>query len=332
MTHPLHTLEEGKLLQAFSDLVRRDRSTTANLLRYIAEIDRRELYLKHACSSMFAFCVERFHMSEAIAYKRIRGGRVASRFPRIFGMLERGELHLGGLHQLGSHLTEENHEEVLSQAKHKTVRQIEKLVAEVAPKPDVPSKIVTLPTRKPTKQTQGELPSGRRAQSRPEVTPLSPRRYKLQVTMAQETRDKLTEAQELLSHQIPNGDEAEILDKALDALLEKARKQKAALTNKPRKGTKRQASATRAVPAAVKREVFWRDEGRCAFVDDHGNHCRSRRFVEYHHKVPFALGGKHDSDNIELRCHVHNQYQANRDYGAEFMKRRRNAGRRPGPS
>ena len=77
-----HSLSEDALLEGFADLVQQDRATTARLLRYLAEVDRRKLYLKHACSSMFAFCVERFHMSEAVAHKRIRTGRVAGKTAR----------------------------------------------------------------------------------------------------------------------------------------------------------------------------------------------------------------------------------------------------------
>ncbi len=103
---------------------------------------------------MFAFCVDRFHMSEAIAAKRIRAGRAACRFHLIFEMVERGDLHLTGVHQLAKHLTEENYQEVLARAKHKTMREIEHLIAEIAPRPDAPARIVTLPAKKRTRLTQ----------------------------------------------------------------------------------------------------------------------------------------------------------------------------------
>ena len=118
----LRGLQKEDLLHDFSRLVDQDRQNTASLIAYIAEIDRRKLYLEHACSSMFAFCTERFHMSEAVAHKPIRTGRAASRFPRILSMLARGEIHLTGVHLLTSHLTEENHREVLRKAKHRTTR------------------------------------------------------------------------------------------------------------------------------------------------------------------------------------------------------------------
>jgi 5-methylcytosine-specific restriction endonuclease McrA len=63
------------------------------------------------------------------------------------------------------------------------------------------------------------------------------------------------------------------------------------------------------VPAAVKRAVWSRDEGRCAFVGAHGR-CSETGFLEYHHVVPFAGGGATDPTNLELRCRAHNAYEA----------------------
>lgn len=332
----LRGFDKGQLLENFSRVVEADRKNTATLIAYIAEIDRRKLYLEHAYPSMFAFCTERFHMSEAIAHKRIRGGRAASRFPCILGMLARGEIHLTGVHQLASHLTEENHREVLERAKHNSMREIEKLVAEIAPKPDVPSLIRALPVRKVSmplanglaSNTTGELHPTVQASAvpqfkpKPRPVPLAPRRYKLQVTIGQETRNKLDEAQALMSHQIPDGDPSEILDRALDALLEKARKKKAALTDKPR-ATSKKRNRKRGIPAHARREVFERDAGRCTFVDARGRPCGSTWQVEFHHRIPYACGGTHEPDNITLRCRAHNQYEADLVYGVQFMGTRR---------
>src|SRR6188508_3821420 len=86
-------------------------------------------------------------MSESTAGKRIGAARTARRFPVLFAMVARGELHLSGIHRLKAHLTRDNHEQVLAAAKHKTIRQIEELVARLAPQPDVPSTLRALPTR-----------------------------------------------------------------------------------------------------------------------------------------------------------------------------------------
>jgi hypothetical protein len=70
-------------------------------------------------------------------------------------------------------------------------------------------------------------PSITAAQSRPTIVlPLAPQLYKLQVTITEETQMKLKQAQELIRHQIPDGSTAKILDRALDLLVEKLKKQK----------------------------------------------------------------------------------------------------------
>jgi hypothetical protein len=132
----LRRVGKRQLLRDLSKVVNDDWENTAAMLAYIGEIDRRNLYLEDAYSSMFMMCTKHFGMSEAIAAKRIRAGRAAGRFPLILAMIRRGELHLSGVHQLAGHLTEKNHEEVLQRAKHRSMREIEMLIAEISPQPD----------------------------------------------------------------------------------------------------------------------------------------------------------------------------------------------------
>ena len=330
-TSSLQHVSKGELLRDFSALVDKDRGNTANMLAYVAEIDRRKLYLEHAYPSMFAFCTKRFRMSEAVAAKRIRAGRAACAFPCILVMVRRGELHLSGVHQLAGHLTEDNHREVLRRAKHRSMREIEELIAEIAPKADVAALVRAVPK-------QGALGEAERAKGsarcedkgvvagrkpRGLATPLSPRRYKLQVTIGQEARDKLAELQNLLSHQIPDGDPAAVVERALDVLLSETKKKRVALTDKPRARRKKGGERTRAIPAQVRREVFRRDEGRCAFMDDEGRRCDSAWQLEFHHCVPYGREGPHSTGNIELRCRAHNQFEAELEYGRGFMAARR---------
>ncbi len=58
------------------------------------------------------------------------------------------------------------------------------------------------------------------------MTPLAPERYALQVTISQGTHDKLRYAQALLGHQIVSGDVAEVLDRALEALIHRLERRK----------------------------------------------------------------------------------------------------------
>jgi len=386
----LEGLNDQTLLSQFGDLVRQNHEGNAQLLRHIDVIDRRKLWAKLGHPTLFDFLIGRYHMSEATAFKRIGAARAARCFPVLYAMVARGEIHLSGIHRLKAHLTRENHEQVLALAKHKTMRQIDELVARLAPKPDVPTTLRALPQRnggskasipaapalaapasaslvlaapaavepnpiavpsEPAGQSEPAAPSGGPAalpavqstpaplslRRDPDPAPLSPGRYRLQVTLNQSTRDKLKELQGLLAHQIPNGDPAAIIERALDALWTQVHKRKTGITakprapkpmidNKPMLDSKLNASSPRSrhVPAAERREVWPREDARCGFVGEDGHPCNDTRGLQFAHRKPWAKGGANVAENFGLRCRAHNALEADRDYGAGFMARKRN--------
>ena len=72
----------------------------------------------------------------------------------------------------------------------------------------------------------------------------------------------------------------------------------------------------RAIPAAVKREVWRRDRGRCSYVDHtSGRRCGSQHLLQIDHVVPYARGGATEPDNLRLLCAAHHRY---RHAGAGF--------------
>ncbi len=78
-------------------------------------------------------------------------------------------------------------------------------------------------------------------------------------------------------------------------------------TRKPR------VASGRSIPAAVKREVWRRDQGCCTYVDRHtGRRCGSRFFLELDHIVPVAVGGGAEPGNLALRCAAHHRYRHSR--------------------
>jgi hypothetical protein len=148
-----------------------------------------------------------------------------------------------------------------------------------------------------------------------EVTPLSPDRYRVQVTIGGDTLEKLRLAKDLLRHAVPSGDEAAILDRALTALLADLAQRKFGATERPRPSGGI-SPGSRHVPAEVKRAVWLRDLGRCAFVGTSGR-CAERGFLEFHHVHPYALGGAATVANIQLRCRAHNDYESRVDFGRD---------------
>src|SRR4029079_2668909 len=133
-----------------------------------------------------------------------------------------------------------------------------------------------------------------------------------------EARDTLRRIQDLLRHSVPDGDPAAIVERALGVLLAELERKKFAKTDRPRAAAGSTRSS-RHVPAAVKRVVWARDEGRCAFVGA-GGRCGERGFLEYHHVKPFAEGGETTVENLVLRCRAHNAYEAAEHFGVLFAR------------
>jgi hypothetical protein len=178
------------------------------------------------------------------------------------------------------------------------------------------------------------------------VSPLSPGHFRVQFTASAETYEKLQRLRELLRHQVLDGDPAIVIDLALTTLLEKVSRRKYAAIVSPRAGkagARREGSPgnrpeaqqpsggaevvrgqspeaqprqpSRHIPAQVRRIVWLRDEGQCAFRCSDGRRCEERNRLEFHHVRPHAANGGNAAENIQLRCRAHNAYESDAWFG-----------------
>jgi hypothetical protein len=323
-------LSDRELLAKVELLANQERETDAALIGHLAVLDERRLYLSEGCSSLFTYCMQVLHVSEAAAYDRMEVARTVRKYPLILEMLADGSLTLTTARLLAPALTPANHRRLLESAADKTKRDVLKLVVRRRPLADVPASIRQLPSRTAslvfTPSSQAEAANDQappaeapvleiRPPKRSVVVPLSPRRFKVEFTATEETHDLLRRAQDLLRHQIPNGDVGEVITKALKVLVRELEKEKIAATGRPR-GSRGTNPRSRHTPAKVKREVWKRDGGACAFVAPNGRRCNERGFREFHHVDPYAVGGKATVDNVELRCRAHNEYEATLYFGS----------------
>jgi len=355
------------LLSGAKHLVGRARNITAHLIAHLAEIHSRDLHVSEGFPTLADYCRGALGLSEDEAYRRAHAAMLAKQFPVILDLLFEGSIHLTTLRIIGRCLTKENHNRVLDAARGKNRSELEHLAAALCPRPDVPTILrkVPAPRCEPEGVSAGEsllsvegqavLPDEARVVAvaalptrRSAITPLSPERYNLQLTVSAEAYHALAELQELLRHQVPNGDLATIVE---DSLLERrdrvkrerfgfpkrSRKQiqqstwiegvdiegdKEAREAEVRKAERHQTgregeaaerepakSNSRHIPREVKRTVWERDKGRCTFVSHGGRRCSSRAWIEFHHIEAYALGGPATVDNIALRCRAHNAYE-----------------------
>ena len=358
------------LLRDLGSLVQRDRSNLVELLVHITETDARGLYRAAAYPNMYQYCLGELHLSEDEAGKRIRVARATREFPLLLEMLADGRLHLSGALTLAPHLTPDTVPGLLEAAVHKTRAEIEQLLADRAPKPDVATTLKLVHAQNPAvmlrPESANQLPGNRPAgaahgaalpdvipsplgtsasahspapgrvdppiapattcppappPARDRLAPLGTGRYELRTTLDQEAHDLLRQLQALLAHAVPGGEIPELLKRALRLAVRGAERRRPAATSRP--GQKRRSKNARHIPAAVRRAVHTRDQGRCTFVSSGGRRCAEKRFLQYDHVHPVARGGQSTVANVRLRCRAHNQYDAERTYGAGFMREKR---------
>ena len=354
-SYSLSHVSNDALLRDLATSVKQDRATTATMLAQIAEVDERKLFAGAGYESMFLYCVRELHMSEDTAFRRIRVARTARQFPAIFSLLADGRLNLTSVLLLTPHLTAETVDELLAAATHKTKPEIERLLAERFPRPDLPTLVQVLapagtsnglaarpdaPMMEPhllacmeplapepvvpssgssSGQTMGPLPTYAK------LTPLSADRVAVQFTMRRTAYEQLCYAQALLGHALPSADVGEVFERGLDSLVDELERHKFAKC--ARSGSRKSAAQGRYIPAEIRRAVWERDGGQCSFVSEYGKRCEARSRLEFDHVDPVARGGETSVDGLRLRCRTHNQYEAERTFGAGLMKTKREEAR-----
>jgi len=349
----LHSISDDELLRRLTELVSQSRRVEADLVWHIGEVDERRLYARQGCPSMFAYCIAALHLSESEAYLRITVARAARKHGVLLEMLRDGRLHLRGIAMLAPLLTEENRDSLLRRASHLSKREMEGLVAELSPRPDVVSGIRKVPERRDVRSADpAQTEIGRGAQdelcpdrvddrgietgssalaatrrstpadhstppARSDMEALSPGRYRVQFTASAQLKDKIERLTALMRSQIPDGDLALVIELAVTEKLERLEARRLAKTEAPRKTLRdtNTSQVSRHIPAAVRRAVVQRDGCRCRFVDVQGRRCSERHRLEFHHRHPYAMGGAHSPGNISLLCAAHNRLMAEHDYG-----------------
>ena len=317
-----------------------------------------ESRFREASPSMFAYCTEALHLSEAEAYPRIAAARASREHPILLAMLGDGRLHLSAIARLAPHLTVANRDEVLRRATHRSKREIEELVAELSPRPDAAAWIRKLPEPQASRATAtlraagicAGIGIGARARAGCTVDAGVPGLL-ARLRAGDSTRSghshggclapwgrsgrprpqrRLRSAR---GHRSPvpgplqgavHGDLAAIVEAAVTEKLQRLEARRFASTPKPRKTlavSDTTASSSRQIPAAVKRVVRERDGNRCRFVDAQGRRCTQRDGLEFHHRHPHGLGGDRSPDNLSLLCRSHNAYLADVDYASRVRAR-----------
>ena len=291
----IRTLSDSEVVRDLDALAEQDRHVKASVVAHLVVIKERSIhldmgYLRGSRGLCPRGCVDRLGCSKDTAYKRSAAVKVATAHPEVIEWLARREMTLSGLLPLAPHTGDA---ELVAQARGKSKRQIQQLVAEAHPDAD-----------------------WNRFQSR--VRPVAEGVSKLEVTVPNELVALIDEALDIDSHVNPGRSVPELLSRALGVYVERRKRERFAQTDRPRPASDR---PTERVPAATVRAAYERSAGQCEYVSPEGRRCRATAFLESDHAIPQALGGGHD--RIRIYCRDHNQRAADIELGQAHMDKAR---------
>ncbi len=353
------SLDSTALSRRLGELAGHERQLQVEFLLHLEEFDRRRAWAEAGYPSLWEWCLRVLHLREGAAGRRIAAMRVLRRLPRLAEALRDGRLSLSTVTLLGRVLTEENREEVVARAAYLTKAETEHLVVSLQPRtapkeglrllspkaassPSSAAQLssAALPRETPPPQQEpptltnppdrGCSPAIARRASRASLEPMSADTYSLRATVDSAFKKELDELKGLLAHKFPDGDLGAVLREAVQCALEKHGKRKGAVEpsrkrkSSPREeraaGEKPRPAAREPIPAAVRREVWKRDGGQCAWRSEDGHRCGSTWKLELDHLVPAALGGPSTVENLRVCCHTHNQLHAEQTFGRAHME------------
>jgi 5-methylcytosine-specific restriction endonuclease McrA len=345
-----------------ASLLRREHGALADFLLALADFDSRRLWIRLGHSSLFVFLHRELGLSKGASHFRKVAAELVQRFPEVIEPLRDGRLCLTAVVELARVITPDNRTVVLPRFFHASKMEAKAVAAEILPAEVIPRReVVTavpaaqvawvapppalppvapaplVPLRQAGAEVRPDEPAllaAPHAAQRTVAQPLTADAHRLHVTVSKRFLSKLEAARDALSHSHPGAAAEEILEAGLDLLLERAARRRG-LVKKPRTVTSPPAESAdarnpRQVPAAVRREVFTRDEGKCQWAMADGGICGSTHRVELDHILPVGKGGKPTVANLRVLCDFHNDLAAREAYGDAWMDRfTRRAGVRP---
>ncbi len=373
----------------------------AEFLVALAHFDRHRGWEALGHASLFAFLHFELGLSNSAAFYRMSAARLLQRFPDLVEPIRDGRLCLSTTAELAKVISEENRAEVVKRFFGRSAREALEVVAELQPRVAPPRRAVVtaIPPPPVTVETQKASPierpatwPGRPTSSlspapaatdsgllltseeevthparveprRDEVEPLTADLRRLHITVSRQLLKKLEAARDGLSHAVPGASAEQVIEAALDLLLEKQARSRgqvkrprsvsplpteaaaptassmpppratpvsnpagSALAPATTEPTHRRTGPREAIPAAVRRAVWERDQGRCQWPLDGGGRCGSTHRLELDHIQPWARDGEPTVANLRVVCHAHNARAARQVFGARCVERY--AGRR----
>jgi hypothetical protein len=303
-----------------------------DFLLALAEFDRSRLWVQLGHANLFDFLHRELGLSRGAAHYRKVAAHLVQRYPEMVEPLRAGKLCITVVLELARVITPENSAIVLPQFFHRSKQEAKAIAVAICPAAVIPRREVVTGLPQVSSPRSGRVQPVELAASESvhraagpgttpatpmQLEPLTPDLRRLHMTVSKQFIDKLEAARKGQGHAQPGASAEKVIEAALDLLLAQQAKRRGEV-KKPQQNP-RPSKNPGHVPAAVRREVWSRDEGKCTWPLDSGGICGSTLRLEIDHVVPRARGGPSTIDNCRLTCAMHNQLAARQVYGDDWM-------------
>ena len=172
-----------------------EKETTTEIIRHLAEVDRRRLYASEGFSSLFDYAVNKLGYSNSAATRRIKVARAGVRLPEVFSYLEEEKVTLSSLNACTDLLLGEHGKQVLEELQGKSREEAEWLSASYQPVKKIRDTVEKIYVGEvPTTQGNLFISDENSGYNRGELE----ERFKLSFSASPEFMEKLTRVQEIM--------------------------------------------------------------------------------------------------------------------------------------
>ena len=310
-----------KLIVEAQKIHREEKSLTMRSLKVIGELE-----LRRAAPSC-GMSVEKFARHIALTkdqyLKRSAAARTLRFIPEAKPLLEAGEISLSHLALISAKITRANRNVVLENIKGKSLREAKLFMSRVTPDGELlPEEEICELKLTLTKSQFALLERAREVLAAAGSVPTDAEIFMKAVGDLLTKRDPLRKAERAAARQRNLDDDLGGRNNNVENTFENNNAAVASPHDGPTIAAARQQqnNAGRYIPAAVRYEVWLRDQGRCTQMHPDGSRCQEKMMLELDHIDLYCRGGEHSTSNLQLKCRLHNHFAAAAAFGNEWYR------------
>jgi hypothetical protein len=126
----IRNLSNDALMSGTVELIQQERKITAALIEYLAELERRKLYLGLGFSSLHDYLVRKHGFSEGAAGRRVRAAKLLMDLPEVSEALAQGRVSLSNVSAVQGFIQQEqqkHHQPLPTESKREILEQVQGL-------------------------------------------------------------------------------------------------------------------------------------------------------------------------------------------------------------